>query len=232
MLFDWRYDDYSSSLWLPIEFGITPANEETSIKLKEIEDKLSDSEWDNINWMTRIMVEVVPDGHDSVIDGGKVVVETRESDLSLFSNRRDAIRFKNLLVDAIEGKNTFGQNQWYPKGISSAFEKFFENERKYTQQRINDGKELLYSAQWYEPGYNDDTKEVPLNWFTTKKGYSKEDIKKIENLKVGETWYSDDHDVTAIKCDDIEKLLLVKESDVTKIANSIRKMSVNKLYRN
>lgn len=91
---------------------------------------------------------------------------------------------------------------------------------------------LLYDAKWYEPSYNNESKKVSITWFTEKRGYKKEDVQKISKLKEGETWYSEDHDVTAVKCDDVEKILPIKESDVSKIANSIRRMSVNKLYRN
>lgn len=120
----------------------------------------------------------------------------------------------------------------FPKGISSAFERFFELERRYGKGRIDKGQELLYDAKWYEPSYNNESKKVSITWFTEKRGYKKEDVQKISKLKEGETWYSEDHDVTAVKCDDVEKILPIKESDVSKIANSIRRMSVNKLYRN
>lgn len=233
ILYDWRHDGVNYPLWLPIEFGISPANDETSTKIKEIEKRFSDIECDSIYWMSRVMIEVIPQGSDVVVGNGKVEVEPRESEISLFSNRKDAIRFKNLLIDAIEGKNTFGQNQFYPKGISSAFENFFKNERKYIQSRIDKGQELLYNARWYEPTYdNKVSNDLLLTWFTTDKGYKKEDIQAISKLKEGETWYSDDHEVTAVKCDDFEKSLSIRESDIPKIVSSIRKMSVNKLYRN
>lgn len=231
-VYDWRYH-HEYALWMPLEFGVSPANEETALRMKEIEENLSDDSWDDIHWMTRIMVEIIPEGSNTVIDNGKVSVESRESDISLFSNRKEAIRFKNLLVGAMEGRNTFGQNQWYPNGISSSFEKFFEAERKFHQNRINKGEELLYNAKWYEPTYdNKVSNDLTLSWFTTNRGYRKEDIQAIAKLKEGEIWYSDDHEVTAVKCDDVEKALSIRESDIPKIASSIRKMSVNKLYRN
>jgi hypothetical protein len=235
MVYDWRHDG-GYSLWLPLELGMTPANEETSVKMKEIESKLSDESdeiWDNIFWPTRIMVELIPEGSDIIIDNGRCSIESRESDIALFSNRRDAIKFKQLLSDSIEGKNTFGKNQWYPNGISSAFENFFRDERANVRYRINKGQELLYNAKWYEPTYNNESEEgLNFTWFCNKNGYKKEDIRAISMLRLGETWHSEDHDVTAVKCDDIEKSMIIKESDIPKIANSIRKMSVNKLYRN
>lgn len=231
MVYDWR-NDGAYSLWLPIELGITPANQETASKMEEIENQLSDEVWDSIFWPTRIMIEVIEKDSDTVTENGGCNVESRESEIAVFNNRKDVIRFKKLLTDSIEGKNTFGQNQWYPKGISSAFERFFELERRYGKGRIDKGQELLYDAKWYEPSYNNESKKVSITWFTEKRGYKKEDVQKISKLKEGETWYSEDHDVTAVKCDDVEKILPIKESDVSKIANSIRRMSVNKLYRN
>lgn len=232
-LYDWKYNCFHYGLWMLFEFGISPANDETAAKMSEIEDKLSDSTCDNINLFNRIMVELIPDGTNIITDRGNCVIEPRESEIALFKHRKDAIRFKKLLVDSIEGLNTFGQNQCYPKGLSSAFEDFFKSERKYITHKANNGQELLYNAKWYEPGYNNESKEgLNCTWFCEKNGYKKEDIQAILKLKEGETWYSEDHDVTAVKCDDIEKAMVIKESDVSKIANSIRRMSVNKLYRN
>jgi hypothetical protein len=110
---------------MPFEFGTTPADSETLESWKEIE--LSDDSYDDIYWSTRLMIEIIPEGYSNVVSNGECTWESKESDIFVFANRSEAIRFKKLFIEAIEGKNTWGKNQWCLEGIKSEFDRFFRS---------------------------------------------------------------------------------------------------------
>lgn len=135
MVWDYENDSKQYGLLLPLEFATVPADEETANSWKEIESKLSDESWDDIYWSMRLMVQVVVEGEANVTSNGKCFWEARESDLFVFANRSEAMRFKKLLIDALEGKNTWGKNEWYSEGMKSSFDKFFERDIKWRSDK-------------------------------------------------------------------------------------------------
>ena len=123
------------------EFGTTPADVETERKWKEIESKLSEESYNGMYYGTRMGVEVIPEGSATVVSNGKCHWESRDNDIFIFANRSEAMRFKKLLIEALEGKIKWGKNQWNPDGIMSCFDRYFTNDENWRQQKINKGEE-------------------------------------------------------------------------------------------
>ncbi len=121
---DWL-DDKSYGLNIFFTVGIFPADDETRIKLKQIEDKLSDEVYDSAYYPIWMGFKL-SNPKDTKIDFPKSFIwDTRENDTLLFSNRREALKFKRLLSDCFEGKNKFGESKWSPDGIGEVVKKRF-----------------------------------------------------------------------------------------------------------
>ena len=114
--------------------GIFPADDETRIKFKEVEDQLSEEIWNSMYWTVWFGFKLAENNSHEIKVGG-VVWDTRENDTLLFSNRREALKFKRLLSDCFEGKNKFGQGKWYPDGVAEVVKKRFTKSR---EQEIKD----------------------------------------------------------------------------------------------
>lgn len=123
-------DNYSDNNFqygfsLPFEIGIMPADEETKKEFREKENQFSDEIYDGVYWCTRVWVNLIKGGEGLVVNpSGQCSIDSRDNDLALFKNRKEAIRFKKLFVESIEGKNKFGSSRWYPHGLGEQVKKF------------------------------------------------------------------------------------------------------------
>lgn len=138
---DYLHDSRQYGLLMFFEFGTTPADVETANKWKEIESKLSEESYHGMYYGTRLGIQVIPEGNAAVVSNGKCFWESRDSDMFLFTNRSEAMRFKKLLIEALEGKITWGKNEWDERGIISGFDRYFINDENYRQRKIDRGEE-------------------------------------------------------------------------------------------
>lgn len=134
---DWLSEQYS--LFMYFEFGTTPADVETEHNWKEIESKLSEESYHGMYYGTRLGIQVIPEGNASVVSNGECFWEGRDNDSFIFANRSEAMRFKKLLIEALEGKIKWGKNEWNKDGIISCFDKYFINEENWRNQKIDKG---------------------------------------------------------------------------------------------
>ena len=148
--YDYRHEDRKYGLFMYFEFGTTPADVETATAWKEIESKLSEESYDGMYYGTRMGIEIIPEGHAGVSSNGRCFWEARDNDQFIFANRSEAMRFKKLLIEAIEGKIEWGKNKWNEKGIMSCFDRYFLRESNYRQIKIDKGQpaeELLFTKE-------------------------------------------------------------------------------------
>lgn len=139
-MYDYRSDGGRYGLFMYFEFGTTPADVETANTWKSIESKLSEEAYDGIYYGTRLGIQVIPEGHAVVSSNGKCYWDSRDNDIFIFANRSEAMRFKKLLIEALEGKIEWGKNKWNVKGIISCFDRYFLNDANYRQGKIDKGE--------------------------------------------------------------------------------------------
>ncbi len=140
--YDYRSDGSQYGLFMYFEFGTTPADVETSNTFREIESKLSEEVYDGMVYGTRLGIEVIPEGHAAVTSNGRCFWEARDNDQFIFANRSEAMRFKKLLIEVLEGKIEWGKNKWNVNGIMSCFDRYFLNDVNYIQRKLDKGESV------------------------------------------------------------------------------------------
>ena len=133
----WAYDQYNDnvqedgtteySYHLPFEIGIMAADEETKEKFRMIEENLSDEVYEGVYWLQRLYYKLINEGSKEITPTGDFSWECRENDEIVFENRAEALRFKKMFVDAVHGRNTFGNSKWVPS-MNEQLKKFFLGE--------------------------------------------------------------------------------------------------------
>lgn len=136
------YESDQHNLFMFFEFGTTPADVETQSKWKSIESQLSEETYDGMYYGTRMGIQVIPEGNASIVSNGKCDWESRDNDIFVFSNRSEAMRFKKLLIEALERKIKWGKNQWNSDGIMSCFDRYFLNDENKRKSKIARGETL------------------------------------------------------------------------------------------
>jgi hypothetical protein len=132
--YDWARDQYNDnvqedgtaeySYHMPFEIGIMAADEETKEKFRTIESQLSDEVYEGVYWLQRLYYKIINEGSKEITPTGDFSWECRESDEIMFENRAEALRFKKMFVDAVHGRNTFGNSKWVPS-MNEQLKKFF-----------------------------------------------------------------------------------------------------------
>ena len=114
---------------MPFEIGIMAADEETKEKFRmiEIEENLSDEVNDGVYWLQRLYYKLINEGSKDIEPTGDYSWECRESDEIVFENRSEALRFKKMFVDAVHGRNSFGNSKWIPS-MYEQLKEFFMGE--------------------------------------------------------------------------------------------------------
>ena len=134
----WAQDQYNEnagedgtteySYHMPFEVGIMPADDEAKELFRLIEDKLSDEVYEGVYWLQRLYYKIINEGVREITPTGEFSWECRESDEIMFENRSEALRFKKMFVDAVHGRNTFGNSKWCPS-MHEQLKKFFIGDR-------------------------------------------------------------------------------------------------------
>jgi hypothetical protein len=135
--FSWAQDQYNDnadengnteySYYMPFEVAIMPADDEAKELFRLIEDKLSDEVYEGAYWLQRLYYKIINDGAIEITPTGEFSWEPRENDEIMFENRSEALRFKKMFVDAVNGRNTFGNSKWCPN-MHEKLKKFFLGE--------------------------------------------------------------------------------------------------------
>lgn len=130
----WAQDQYNEnagedgtteySYHMPFEVGIMPADDEAKELFRLIEDILSDEVYEGVYWLQRLYYKIINEGAREITPTGEFSWECRESDEIMFENRSEALRFKKMFVDAVHGRNTFGNSKWCPS-MHEQLKKFF-----------------------------------------------------------------------------------------------------------
>ena len=133
----WAHDQYNDnvqddgtaeySYHMPFEVGIMAADEETKEKFRMIEGQLSDEVYEGVYWLQRLYYKLINEGTKEINPTGDFSWECRESDEIMFENRSEALRFKKMFVDAVHGRNSFGNSKWIPS-MNEQLKKFFMGE--------------------------------------------------------------------------------------------------------
>ena len=132
--FSWAQDQYNEnsdedgtteySYYMPFEVGLMAADDEAKELFRLIEDKLSDEVYEGVYWTQRLYYKIINEGAKEITPTGEFSWECRESDEIMFENRSEALRFKKMFVDAVHGRNTFGNSKWCPS-MHEQLKKFF-----------------------------------------------------------------------------------------------------------
>lgn len=133
----WAHDSYRDNLnddgtvgytfLMPFEIGIMAADEETKEKFRMIEKQLSDEVYEGVYWCQRLYYKLINENFKEINPTGDYSWECRENDEIMFENRAEALRFKKMFVDAVHGRNTFGNSKWNPS-MYEQLKKFFMGE--------------------------------------------------------------------------------------------------------
>ena len=170
MMSDWEYDSKQYGLWLYLEFGTVPADEQTAQAWQTVKSKLSDEEYDDIYWANRLSVQLFKENEVVVTSNGKCHLECRESDIFVFGSRSEAMRFKKTLIESLEGKNTWGKNQWCSEGVKSSFEAFFQKDLEWRKRQKEKDEPALFDKESPEQPFKPEDMPKLIN--TVKTGLS------------------------------------------------------------
>jgi len=94
---DWSRD-HNSQLFLTLNMGIIPADEETRLEF----NKHSFESYRGIYWVNFLCIKLCNAGDRMLNPSGDITFDSFGSDVSLFSNRKDAVRFKNLISNSLD----------------------------------------------------------------------------------------------------------------------------------
>lgn len=150
----WLESKMNDRLSFMLDMGIIPADEEAKKSLNDAQDRLSEEIWDNALWGSYLLIYLTEKGKD-LNDSTKIEVEleSRENNTIIFSTRRDALKFKRLLVAHFEGKNNFGGGStWAPDGPAPKLKELFKGQEKYYTdiENIEDREGIT----WIKDKYN------------------------------------------------------------------------------
>ena len=141
----WAQDQYNDNLkedgtcsytyYMPFEVGLMAADDETKEKFRAIENVLSDELYEGVYWPQRLYYKLINEGSKEATPTGEYSWECRENDEIVFENRAEALRFKKMFVDAVNGRNTFGNSKWVPS-MHEQLKKFFNGDwvQKYNRE--------------------------------------------------------------------------------------------------
>ena len=112
---------------MPFEIGMMAADDETKEKFRVIEDQLSDEVYEGVYYPQRLYYKLITEASREITPDGTFYWECRESDEIMFENRAEALRFKKAFVDAVHGRNNFGNSRWCPN-LHESLKRFFMGE--------------------------------------------------------------------------------------------------------
>lgn len=127
--------DYNYNI--PFEIGMMAADDETKEKFRSIEEQLSDEVYEGVYFPQRLYYKLIEEASIEITPDGTYYWECRENDEIVFESRAEALRFKKAFVDAVHGRNNFGNSRWCPN-LHNELKKFFMGE--WIQRYNNDTK--------------------------------------------------------------------------------------------
>jgi hypothetical protein len=114
-LWDWIYEGMDWSIGLAMEFAIIPSDDETLRMLETSEDGdiiyfRNNSMWggDYRYWTNRLWLTLCDKGAVPLCRAGAGGFEDRDSFTFHFNSRAEAMKFRNLLANTLEGKINWG----------------------------------------------------------------------------------------------------------------------------
>jgi hypothetical protein len=96
---------------------------ETKEKFRMIEEQLSDEVYEGVYYPQRLYYKLIQESFREITPDGTFYWECRENDEIIFENRTEALRFKKAFVDAVNGRNNFGNSRWCPN-LNESLKKF------------------------------------------------------------------------------------------------------------
>ena len=123
-LWDWLDEGMDWNMGIATEFAIIPADDETLKMIETSEDKdieylRNNSMWgdDYRYWTNRLWITLAGNGGTPKSFAGLGGFEDRDGFSFYFNSRSEAMRFKNLLTDTLEGKNNW--SSWRERTIAT-----------------------------------------------------------------------------------------------------------------
>lgn len=151
---DMMYDHEANGegLSIPFEFGTSPANEESELVWEEIKSKcpsLKEQEYEGVTYTTRMWIKLFDSDSYVITNENKCYWETSDNGLFVLDSRSEAIRFKKLIIDSLEGKNQWGKNKWSPEGMYGGFIKYFQKDLEWRVKEREAGRNKI--EQYFKP---------------------------------------------------------------------------------
>jgi hypothetical protein len=130
--YEWLYDGMNYSLGFSMEFALIPSDDETFKMIEtsadeDIEYFRKYSMWGDYKyWTNRLWITFFEKDMKPAFRAGVNGFEDRDGVEFIFNSRSDAMRFKKLLADALEGKSNWGswmvyRSGWMAKTIAEQF---------------------------------------------------------------------------------------------------------------
>lgn len=140
MVSDYFGEERKYGLSLPFEMGIMPADDLTLQKFMDLEAEFSREVYDGILWTSRIWLRLFDENSNVLKSNGPTHYESVENDVVFFTNRSEAMRYKNLLVTGISGESDYCNWKW-SNGLRSEIIKFIEEQTSDTSKWVKERTE-------------------------------------------------------------------------------------------
>lgn len=97
------------AFYLNFDLGLIPADKETLDKFLESKQYDKDAVYMGIYWNTSLSINIIQKGESKIDPNGNYYFDTRDNDHFFFSERREALKFKRILSQAVSGNNDYGK---------------------------------------------------------------------------------------------------------------------------
>lgn len=166
---DWLYEGMDWSMGIAMEFAIIPADDETLKMLETSEDGdivyfRNNSMWGDYRyWTNRLWLTLCDKGGIPLFRAGAGGFEDRDSFTFYFNSRAEAMKFRNLLANTLEGKANWGS--WNERTIADQLKEVIildeEDWRKKLMDNYLPGREDEYDLTnpdtWPKNPFTEDT---------------------------------------------------------------------------
>jgi hypothetical protein len=194
-------EDKTSTIQLTLSIGLFPSDKETQINFNNADEKYDLNIYKNTTWPIQFTIRLNDNGTLIEQEKSSTYWEERDLGMALFSDRKEAMKFKRFLISSLNGNNHF----------KSAF-----NDIKETFEKIvklyNDKDDMFYI-----PAKDSDKNKEGYTSYGVPVGVDHDNIKE----KYGRIYYWPYG----------EKECSLKESDYQYFEKAIKRMSINNLYR-
>lgn len=122
----WAQDSYQETaerFSLPFEISMMPADIESKEKAESIKNSNIDVYYDGVYWLQRLHYVLYD---DNAYNPGEYFWESSDSHEFFFENRSEALRFKKLFADSVNGKNSFSDSKY--SNLNNQIKRFFKGD--------------------------------------------------------------------------------------------------------